>query len=221
MNRLIAIAVFALVFTGTSAHAEGGYFSANLRVSMVTDTTVSVLGIEVAEISFDPGFNIGVALGQDFGNYRAEFEIAYREADMDQGAVPGVIAGVVIPGCPCSGSIDGVFSTLSLMVNGYYDFDSADSPFAPYLGAGIGLAIVDGEIAVLGPGDSDAVLAFQLMAGIGYEISPKTKSWASTTLMVGYRYFSAVTDPEIPIFGVPVEFTLAAHEFNVGVRFGF
>ena len=176
---------------------------------MATDTTLSVIGIEFAEISFDPGLNIGVALGQDFGNYRAEFEIAYRGWDMDTGTVSGVV-----PGCPCTGSIDGDVSALSLMINGYYDFHSADSPLAPYLGAGIGLASINADIG-LGADERDTVFAYQLMAGIGYDINP------NTILTVGYRYFSTVTNPEFPILGVPVEFSVSSHEFNVGVRFGF
>ena len=194
MNRLIAIAVLALVFTGTSAHAEGRYFSANLGLSMFNDADVSALGLDLGEISFEPGFNIGGAVGHIYGNFRAEFEITYRQANMDQFTVPGTI-----PGCPCSGTQPGWASALSFMGNGYYDFHSSDSPLAPYLGAGFGMAIVYGDIG-LGTVDSDTVPGFQLMAGIGYDINP------NTILTVGYRYFSALTDPEFPIFGVPVEF---------------
>ena len=210
MNRLIVIAVLAFVFTATTAHAVGkeGYFSINLGVSMATDTTLSISGIEFAEISFDPGLNFGGAFGYDFGDTRAEFEIAYRGWDMDQGTILGVF-----PGCPCTGSIDGDASALSFMVNGYYDFHLADSPLFPYLGAGIGFASVNADLG-LGADDSDLVFAYQLMAGIGYEIN------RTTTLTAGYRYFGA-RDPEFDSLGIPIEATIAAHEFSVGVLFGF
>ena len=213
MNRLLAIAGLAFVFTATTAHAEGNYFSGNLGVSMATDTTLSVSGVEFAEISFDPGLNIGGAFGYDYGKGRIEFEIAYRGWDMDTFTIPGVVAGVVIPGCPCSGTQPGDASALSFMVNGYYDFHSADSPLAPYLGAGIGFASINADLG-LGADESATVFAYQLMAGIGYDINP------TTVLTVGYRYFGT-TDPEFVSLGIPINATIAANEFNVGVRFGF
>ena len=214
MNRLLAIAVLALVFTTTTAHAKGGYFSGNLGLSMVNDTEVSVFGTDITEISFDSGFNIGGALGNDYGNFRFEVEIAYRKADMDPFTVPGVIAGVIIPGCPCSSTQPGWASTLSFMGNGYYDFHSSDSPLAPYLGVGFGIATVSGDVG-LGDHDSDTVPAYQLMAGIGYNINP------TTTLTLGYRYFATVTDPEFPIFGFPIEFSVSSHDFSLGIRVAF
>ncbi len=180
---------------------------------MATDTTLSVFDIEFVEISFDPGLNIGGAFGYDYGKGRIEFEIAYRGWDMDTFTIPGVIAGVVIPGCPCSGTQPGDASALSFMINGYYDFHSASSPLAPYLGAGIGLASINADIG-LGADERDTVFAYQLMAGIGYDINP------TTVLTVGYRYFGT-TDPEFVSLGIPIRATIAANEFNVGVRFGW
>jgi len=62
--------------------------------------------------------------------------------------------------------------------------------------------------------DSDLVAAFQLMAGIGYEISPKA------TLTFGYRYFTT-SDPSFnDAFGAfDTEFT--SHDFLFGARFRF
>ena len=210
MKRFILMAIFALVFITTSAHAadKGMYVSGNLGLSIADDTDLSVFGIEFATISFDPGFTIGGAIGYDYGNIRVEGEIAYHFWDMDEGTV-----GPIAPGCPCTGPIDGDASALSFMLNGYYDFQITNSSLAPYLGGGIGGANINGDITVLGD-DSDIVFAYQLMAGIGFEINP------STTLTLGYRYF-ATTDPEIEIFGAPVEFTVSSHDFSLGARFMF
>ena len=140
MNRLIVIAVLALVFAGTSAHAagKGTYFSGNLGLSMAVDSELSLSGVDFLEISFDPGFNVGAAFGYDYGNARAELEIAYHSWDMDEATIPGGITG----------SIDGDASALSFMVNGYYDFHSTSSSLVPYLGAGIGLASVNVDLGL-------------------------------------------------------------------------
>jgi opacity protein-like surface antigen len=228
MKRLIVMAVFALVFITTSAQAadKGMYFSGNAGLSLASDSDLfydlGSSGTFESELSFDPGFNIGGAFGYNYGNIRAEFEIAYHSWSMDEETV---LPGGIIPGCPCTTKWDGDSSALSFMVNGYYDFHSANSPWVPYLGGGIGFANVDIHFVfdeTLGtptnvPSDDDIVFAYQLMAGIGYNINP------STTLVLGYRYF-ATMDPEfnpIWLMGGTYEATISAHEFNVGARFMF
>jgi len=114
------------------------------------------------------------------------------------------------------------------MVNGYYDFHSANSPLVPYFGMGLGAASIDADIStpVFPPGinqfidDSATVFAYQFMAGLGYNISP------TMTLTADYRYFGTV-DPEFSpgnafIPGVPdLEVDYSNHSFNVGARFMF
>jgi len=211
MKRFMVMAIFALVFITTSAQAadKGMYVSGNLGLSIASDSDFSVSGAgDIAEIGFDPGFNIGGALGYDYGNIRAEGEIAYHTWDMDEAFLSGFFFG-----CPCFGTIDGDAHALSFMVNGYYDFPVANSPIAPYLGGGIGVADVVGDITGSGD-DSDFVFAYQFMAGIGFEINP------SMTLTLSYRYF-ATKDPEVQILGTPVEFTVSSQDFSLGARFMF
>jgi len=209
MKRLIVVAVLALVFITTSAHAadKGMYVAGNLGISLLSDADVEQSGFPTVEASFDLGFNIGGAIGYDYGNIRAEGEITYRRNDIDEISVLGFIF-------PAGGDV----SSLGFMVNGYYDFHSANSPVAPYLGVGIGLAnvMVDASIGGIPLLDDDAwVFAYQFMAGIGYEISP------TTALTVGYRYFQT-SDASFPDPGFPdVEVDAQSHEFNFGVRVMF
>lgn len=213
MKRLLVMAIFSFLFIATSAQAadkKKWYASGNLGLSLVNDSDISVLGIDIGEISFDPGFNVGGALGYDYGSIRAEFEIAYHAWDMDEFSSPLVIP----PLCPCSGPIDGDASALSYMVNGYYDFQITKSSVVPYLGVGIGGAYVNGDLG-LGDSDNDTVFAYQFMAGIGFEINPLT------ILTLGYRYF-ATTDPGFDLgLGADLEATIASHEVNLGVRLMF
>jgi len=79
MKRFILTAILALVFITTSVQAadKGMYVSGNLGLSLASDTDLSTAGFpDFIEISFDPGLTIGGALGYDYGNVRAEGEIA-------------------------------------------------------------------------------------------------------------------------------------------------
>ncbi len=102
------------------------------------------------------------------------------------------------------------------MGNGYFD-SPTNSPLRPYLGAGLGFAVAGVEeenIFGATSTDTDLVAAFQLMAGLGFEISPRA------TLTFGYRYFTT-TDPDfLTTFG-PLETEFTSHDFLFGARFRF
>jgi len=213
MKRFILMAIFALVFITTSAHAadRGMYVSGNLGLTILSDSdnVYSVPAFNF-ETSYDPGFNIGGAIGYNFGSARAEAEIAYHSNDVDEFSVGGF-------GIPA----DGTASAISFMANGYYDFHSANSSVVPYLGGGIGFANVNLDVSIFGlevVDDSATVFAYQVMAGLGFNINP------TTTLTAGYRYF-ATSDPEFnDSSGIPptnFDSEYQAHEFNFGVRIAF
>ncbi len=226
MKRLILLIFIALVFFSTPAQAEdtdikilpccveGAYISGNIGVTFLPDSEFEFFGAEVAQSSHDPGFNIGGAVGYDFGNIRAEFEVTFRTAQWDEFA-----AGPTVPGCPCTGPDDDHFSATSFMVNGFYDFNIENSRVVPYLGTGLGGANVrlDGNDTGLTVVDTDFVFAYQFMGGVGFEVTP------STTLTLGYRYF-ATTNPNFDIFLAPgseIQVTIDAHEIVAGARFTF
>lgn len=216
MKRIIILIFIALVFITTPAQAADGdgkgmYASGNIGITLLSNSDFRFLGAEVLESSHDPGFNIGGALGYDYGNIRAEVEVAYREARYEHFSI-----GAVLPGCPCTGDDDDDVSAISFMANGYYDFDIEDSSLVPYLGGGLGGAriVLDDDAGI---DDQDVVFAYQVMAGIGYEIS------SSTTLTVGYRYFRTTT-PKYEITAAPglfLEAPFESHEVIVGARFIF
>ena len=113
---------------------------------------------------------------------------------------------------------DGTVSALSLMANGYYDFGSRKSLLVPYLGIGVGYALVDADVSALGVqvvDDSAGVLAYQFMAGLGFNISP------NTTLTAGYRYF-ATADPEYDsVSATAFDSEYQSHDVMLGIRFAF
>ena len=137
------------------------------------------------ELSFDGGWILGVAIGTSMESYRLEGEFEYRSSDVEAEGISG----------------NDTLKTLSLMLNGYYDFQT-DATITPYIGAGIGFAkhdIVD---------EDDTVFAYQATIGAAWAVS------ATMDLDFAYRYF-ATADPD---FG-GVELDYDSHNFTVGIRF--
>ena len=67
MKRFLMFMIVAAVFMATSAQAASGkmYFSGSAGVSITED-----LDFPGTNISFDPGYNVGGALGYDIGRFR-------------------------------------------------------------------------------------------------------------------------------------------------------
>ena len=143
--------------------------------------------------SFDGGTGIlaGVALGYRMGNFRAEGEYFFRNANHDSTDVP-TEQGYEPRNDPNFEDVeDGVDDVLShnFFANLYYDFHS-DSKLTPYLGIGIGFAKVSveyrtywerktdtrtGEISGKITSDSaklsDVLFGYQALAGVDYQVS--------------------------------------------------
>jgi opacity protein-like surface antigen len=203
--KLVATATLAgsLAFAAP-ALAEGLYVGGFGGVNILEDAELDV-GVLDFDIENDTGWTAGAAVGYgfDFG-LRAEAELAYRMNDHDEGSTLGTGFGV-----------DGDTSALSFMGNLWYDLPVA-WPVRPYVGAGAGVARIDvndmeafaGEIA----DDSDLVFAYQLGAGIGYQLSP------SVGLTAEYRYF-ATDDPGIEAFDDSADYEYASHSVLIGIRY--
>jgi opacity protein-like surface antigen len=108
----------------------------------------------------------------------------------------------------------------SYMLNGYFDIPTY-TRFRPYIGAGIGLAQVKNRLGIMGAVSSvskskDTNFAYQLMAGLGYNID---RNWA---LDAGYRYINN-GDSEWNVNGgkQKVKFDSIEHQFTAGVRYTF
>lgn len=187
------------------------YLSVSGLYVVPTDSDWTIAGSELTsspEVSWDGGFGLLLAYG--FGTedgLRGEVEVGYRKADVDEISFENSEFGV-----------DGDMTTLSLMGNGFLTFGTGQ--LRPYVGAGLGLArhdgtlreitddgvdVLDGEIS----GD-DVVFAYQLMGGVGYEMSETTE------VRLGYRYF-ATGDADIE----DDELSYASHNFEAGILIRF
>jgi opacity protein-like surface antigen len=200
MKRIfgLVIGVLVLLFAAQvwAQERQNLYISGNVGFGIRSDSKLTG-----SSGTFDNGtaFVIDGALGTRLNeNFRVEGEIGYHWNGADR----------------TSNGQDFSFSVLSFMGNVYFDIPT-QSPLTPYLGAGLGFGIAGGSEDSFGTSDSDGVGAFQLMAGLGYDISPKA------TLTFGYRYFTT-TDPDFALAGpgfFETEYT--SHDFLFGARFRF
>ena len=191
----LASAVCLVSFGGSAFAAEGFYVSGFLGVNVLSDADIG----GGFELTFDPGATLSGAVGYGITpNVRVEGEIAIRSNDIDE----------VCLGSLC-GPISDSMSALSLMANGFYDFDLG-SGWRPYLGGGIGFAVV--TLDIIGFDDDDTVFAAQLGGGVGFDISEQM------VLTLDYRLF-ITEDPSFSDLGISSEYL--SHTLAVGLRYHF
>ena len=207
------ICVIVLAFFPQIAVAQTGPYG-ELRGGIVflNDADLDDDGGFDDEISFDTGFLIAGAAGYAHeSGFRGELELGYRKNNNDELDFEFI------------GSFDakGDTSAFTTMVNGYYDIDFGVPKFRPYVGFGIGLAVIDTEVRAAGiklVDDSDTVFAYQALAGMAYHFTPNV---AAT---LGYA-FLATTDPKFKIepgAGTgSVDAEYASHNVMAGIRYTF
>ncbi len=185
-----------LLLTAAPAWAQQAYLSGNIGFGIRPDADIST----GEQFQNDPAFVINGAIGVELNpTIRIEGEIGLHTNTAD-----------------ISGFADEfTFGIVSFMGNGYFDIPT-NSPLRPYVGVGLGFAVANLEQDFFGitADDSDLVAAFQLMAGLGYDISPKA------TLTFGYRYFTT-SDPSFSDAFGSFETEFTSHDFLFGARFRF
>ncbi len=193
---------------GAKAQDFAPYVSAK---GVMTDLSASLNGYD---IDYE-NLGLNVALGTKVNeNMRVEFEIAYRGEDSVNESYVYEDSGYLY-----GGQDDISLSTMSYMINGYYDFYNQSS-LTPYVGLGLGLAKVkyenewweDSSMGIFsGKGKaSKTKMVWNVAAGLSYKINEKTN------LDLGYRYVDYGSFSE-----EGSKFETKANEFSLGVRFAF
>lgn len=159
MNKKIMLAAaVALVSSLAAAQAsqQGYYFSGIAGASLMPDQTLRGLSGGAAHSSFDAGYAYGGAVGWDSGQgWRVELNSVHQNSAIDR--VDGTLAS-------------GHLQSTSLMLNGTYDVPlPIETPFVPYVGAGVGFQDIGASIDGYHGGDQWQP-AYQLEAGVRHDI---------------------------------------------------
>lgn len=162
---------------------------------------VALDGVTSNTVSLDTGYSFGAVAGLEMCQARVEAEVAYRKSDVTWAV-----------GLRSSGN----FSLVSYMVNGFYEFDTGNKRWRPYVGGGVGMATVDSSTIITDSGvviaktASDSDLAYQGIAGVGYYLTKHV------VLDASYRYFSTA---KLRLDTMDLPFT--THNVAIGARYRF
>lgn len=207
--KAAAFAATTLLISSAALAAEPNWYVSGAGGAAWFESADGQSGGNTLETSFDTGYAFLGAAGRQFGNgFRAEGEFGYRRSSTD---ATQVNSG---PDFNTTGSM----SALSLMANGYYDFD-VGMKLKPYIGGGIGMARVSAnDIRINGSqlaDDSDVVFAYQAIGGLGYELSQHL------TAFVEYRYFATLDPTFNATGGGDYESQFMSHNAMLGLRYHF
>jgi outer membrane protein OmpA-like peptidoglycan-associated protein len=203
---MLSAGVLALTAAASSGYARpsGWYLGLGGGVSKPESTDfVTTPPGAVRPVEFDTGWAVMGSVGYRWdSNWRLEFELAFRQNDWETKA-PGVGSGEQ--------------TQFTQMVNMIFDFPINDRTTLSF-GAGLGGNMVSLDVAT--PAgvslDDDYVLAGQLMAGVGFQIS------RSLELFVDYRYLVSDQPEHSFVFGgIPrvLDYENDVHMVMVGLRY--
>jgi opacity protein-like surface antigen len=221
-NLLTVLPALFLGVAFTSVPSDAQYYvSGNIGAVQVMDSDVTETGPGYTingEFEFDTGLGVNGAVGVSLGDLRLEGELSYRQVDFDSVTIDSLTVGSSTFTSLGSADVGGDATSYGLMGNMWYDIDIGGK-LKPFIGGGIGVARVEvdidsvGGVPVSASGD-DTVFAYQVGAGIGYDISDKIVA------TLGYRFFGTA-DPDFGSNGVTDEAEFQSHNIEIGMRFKF
>jgi len=191
LRGLFFISVLALFFS-SHARAATPYVGGSTGFAFLSGDKLTINGPYLGDPEYDSGAAFSGALGMDYDGYRLEGEVAYQKNEID--------------------NLGSDVSVLSFMANGYLDFQFERSRIVPFVSAGLSYAKVD--VDALGEDGSDGVLAVQVGAGVGFQVS------SQVTIDAKYRYFASA-DPDIELGAKTYEMDINSHNLLFGFRVSF
>jgi opacity protein-like surface antigen len=212
----LALAIALGAFSGSALAADGPMDYDTWYVSVFGGYNMARAQLSYSDSHYDiklkDGFTVGVAVG----SYVADGVRMERELSYIRNANKSETDERTDPPRAMTGRMSGVF----LMNNVWKDFRVSDR-FQPYIGGGIGAALLSGEgtsVGNLNDFDFSGELAFAMQAGVGarYAVTDRL------ALDVGYRYRAAM-DATTP-FGADTigsAFSFRNHTVQAGLTYAF
>lgn len=227
--NLIIVAVLVTLLIPALCTAKqsrpGGYMSAFIGASIPNDTTVNtdvfspVIASFSDKVKFDPGINIGMTGGYDYGFFRMEGELSYKNSEINK---------IIDQADNYSfRNVDGNLGVLAVMFNGFFDLHN-DTPLTPYFGGGIGFATlylsdtygtdtrgVTASRPLLYQDDLASVFAYQIGGGVDIALNP------ALSLDLSYRYFGTSKARFDNSWNISTDFKFESHNAAVGLKIKF
>jgi OOP family OmpA-OmpF porin len=175
---------------------------------------------DAATVDTDKGYDVGGVVGYDFGGFRLESEVSYRQADVTgfNSQTPQITSGAGT--ALASGgtyAVAGDASALSFMVNGLLDFGDDDG-VQGFVGGGVGVARIDVQTVFAAPSfldDSDTGFAWQALAGVR---APLSDNW---DVGLKYRFFNADKVSLVNRLGRAVDTRFRSHSLMGSLIYNF
>lgn len=213
MRKLAIIMAFASTALATTAHARDGAWYVGIEGGgMIVEKSDFDLGAtrDAFRTKSEIGYDVDGILGYDFGGLRAEFEVGYKDANLDRITYLG----------RSFEAADGNTRSLSFMLNGLVDFGS-DEGWGAYIGGGAGIARVklsEYQLAKFGPAfvdDSDSRFAWQAIAGVRRAIT------SNIDFGLKYRFFNVDNLKAVAVNGSNVKGDLRSHSLLASLVYNF
>lgn len=206
---------------------DGWYVEAALTGSWLKDSEGSIFNAPAYPFAnpgstlyqtghVEAGWGGRIAVGYKSGRFRVEAEIGRTENDSDSYTATSPLQ-ITVPQ-------DGEYDVTRYMVNTYLDF--GEGRWRPYAGVGVGMAEVDmytfaapAALPNIPPlvliDDDDTVIAYQLMLGTAYSITP------TLSLTAQYRWFETAQALGVDNRNERITREMAGHNLDVGLRWTF
>jgi opacity protein-like surface antigen len=181
-------------------------FTPSAVVPFTVETTSPSLS--AGKTKTDWGYSISGGLGYRYKDFRVEGEVMYGRSDADHITFSGG-----------GGDLSGYYGMWGATVNFYYDIPT-NTPFRPYVGAGLGGLHFEAHDITLAGGfpptnGSNTLFTYRLMAGVSYTLSD---AWR---LLLGYR-FMGMGQQDYETGGVSLHGdSIQTHAIQVGMQFYF
>lgn len=227
MRKLaIGLALASTALASPAMARDGQWYVGGDGGAMIVENSKFDIGAvnDAMVVNHDYGYDFGAVVGHDFGGFRLEAEVSYREADPD-----ALAATIRIPAAtPLAGAGTGIgtynyvagdVNALSFMVNGMLDFGDDDG-LQGFVGGGAGVARVDHHYSInaIGPGivdDSDTGFAWQAIAGVR---APLSDSW---DVGLKYRFFNVDNIDLVDSGGRPMSTRFRSHSLMGSIIYNF